>query len=125
MNFKLVVSALALILSIGACSSEEHSGQNENNDIQTDQTDAASVDTTSESNIQTFEAAGSVTSVPPGNRNIIIKHGDIPGFMDPMTMPFQVKDSTVLSGIATGDSIHFFIRVENGQTRITEIQKIE
>ena len=72
-----------------------------------------------------LEATGTIISVPPGKRNFIVKHNRISGFMDAMTMPFPVSDSTVLSGIATKDSVRFMIDTTGSSIRVTSIQKIE
>lgn len=71
-----------------------------------------------------YQATGKVISIPPGNRNIIIKHGEIPGFMDAMTMPFPIKDSMQLAGITARDSIHFKINIAGNSVFISDIVKI-
>ncbi|WP_439588032.1 copper-binding protein [Hydrogenophaga sp.] len=39
---------------------------------------------------------------------ITLKHRDIPNLdMPPMTMVFQVSDPALLSGVKTGDKVHF------------------
>jgi len=72
-----------------------------------------------------YEGTGTVISVPPGKRNIIIKHGTIPNFMDPMTMPFSVKDSTLLESIEASDSVKFIIKVDSGNIFITSLDKLQ
>lgn len=80
---------------------------------------------TSEKDLTEYLATGTVISIPPGNRNIIIKHGKIPGFMDAMTMPFALKDSMQLAGISAKDSIRFKINNARNRIFISDIEKIE
>lgn len=72
-----------------------------------------------------YQATGKVISIPPGNRNIIIKHGKIPGFMDAMTMPFALKDSLQLVGITAKDSVRFKINNAGNRVFISNIEKIK
>jgi len=50
---------------------------------------------------------GKVVEVDVANRRVTIAHGEIPGFMPAMTMPFVVleKDAALLQGMAKGDEI--------------------
>lgn len=81
--------------------------------------------TTTAPDSKTYKASGIVISIPPGKRNLIVKHDKIPGFMDAMTMPFPVRDSAILDHIKPKDFIKFTIQVNKGKTMITEIQKME
>jgi protein SCO1/2 len=54
-----------------------------------------------------YTAHGTVKSIDPDKKKLTIAHDDIPGFMKAMTMPFEVKDGALLSGIAVGDSVDF------------------
>ncbi|MFQ5569939.1 MAG: copper-binding protein [Rhodothermales bacterium] len=56
---------------------------------------------------QAYEAVGMVVSIMANKKFVIIDHEAIPGYMDAMSMPFPVADSTVLRGIQPGDSIRF------------------
>ncbi len=51
--------------------------------------------------------AGRVVAVDVANRTITIAHGDIPGFMPAMTMPFVVleKDAALLKAAGPGDQV--------------------
>lgn len=61
------------------------------------------------------EATGVVVSVMPNRTYVTIRHDDIPGFMDGMTMPFALADSALARDLAPGDSVAFTFAVENGQ----------
>lgn len=59
--------------------------------------------------LQTYEGVGVVVGFMAEKAYINIKHETIAGFMDAMTMPFPVPDSTLVEGIEVGDSIAFRI----------------
>jgi Cu/Ag efflux protein CusF len=46
---------------------------------------------------------GKVTEV--GKDAVTVNHGDIPGFMGPMTMPYKVDKVDILSKVKAGDQI--------------------
>jgi protein SCO1/2 len=54
-----------------------------------------------------YPLAGKVVEVDVAGRKVTIAHGDIPGFMPAMTMPFVVleKDAALLRGVGPGDEI--------------------
>ena len=45
-----------------------------------------------------YELQGQILAIQPERNEVLIKHGDIKGFMPGMTMPFKVKDADLLSG---------------------------
>jgi protein SCO1/2 len=53
----------------------------------------------------TFAVRGEVVSVEPARNTVTIAHEEIPNYMMAMTMPFKVKDSTLLADIQPGDSV--------------------
>ncbi len=71
---------------------------------------------------QQYEAVGVVVGFIAEKKFVNIRHETIPGFMNAMTMPFEVKDSTLLRGIHEGDSIAFRFTVAGG---IQAIEKRE
>jgi protein SCO1 len=48
---------------------------------------------------------GEVLETNVATDEITVKHGDIPGFMAAMTMPYKVKDPGVVQGLEPGDEI--------------------
>ncbi len=54
-----------------------------------------------------YPLAGKVVEVDAADREVTIAHGDIPGFMPAMTMPFVVlpKDAPLLQHVGPGDEI--------------------
>jgi protein SCO1/2 len=52
-----------------------------------------------------YELQGQILAVRPEQSEVVIKHGDIKGFMPGMTMPFKVKDAALLQGKEPGDLV--------------------
>jgi len=64
-----------------------------------------SVSASSQTRSKRYKLSGEVISKKPATGEITVKHGDIAGFMDAMTMPYQVKDRSVLQDLQPGDKI--------------------
>jgi protein SCO1/2 len=58
---------------------------------------------------RTFHVTGTVTA-PMAERRVMVAHGDIPGYMPAMTMPFAVAADETPS-VAVGDRVRFTLRV--------------
>jgi len=82
-----------------------------------------STTTQSQTNQEIHPATGVVTEVTPAEKKVTIKHDAIPGYMQAMTMPFDVKDTNELSNLSSGDSISFRIVVEGNEGWIDQIRK--
>src|SRR5262249_42515700 len=52
-----------------------------------------------------YELNGQILGIKPEEREVLIKHEDIKGFMPGMTMPFKVRDATLLEGRQPGDLV--------------------
>lgn len=52
-----------------------------------------------------YELTGQVLGVKADEREVLIEHEDIKGFMPGMTMPFRVNDAALLKGIEPGDLV--------------------
>jgi protein SCO1/2 len=61
--------------------------------------------------------------VHPEEKSVRIKHEEIPGYMQAMTMPFDVKDAKELSGIEAGDPVSFRMIVTDTYGWIDQIRK--
>ncbi|HVV73452.1 MAG TPA: SCO family protein [Verrucomicrobiae bacterium] len=80
--------------------------------------------TTQHSTRQVFQVKGVVVAVKPREKSIEIKHEAIPNYMPGMTMPFDVKDTNELTGLAPGDPVSFRLTVTDTDGWIDEIHKI-
>jgi protein SCO1/2 len=54
---------------------------------------------------QQYPIRGTVISTDPTNREVLLKHNDIPGLMPAMTMPYRLEDPSALSELHPGDLI--------------------
>jgi protein SCO1/2 len=82
----LAVTSLAIALLAGC-----HSSQN------TDNQAAA--------NAQVYHLRGKVVSTDVSHGIVVLDHEAIPGFMDAMTMPYQLKDASIAGELHPGDVI--------------------
>ena len=71
-----------------------------------------------------FRVKGVVKEVLPERRKVKIEHEDIPGYMKPMTMLFDVKGSNQLAGLQPGDSVLFRMVVTKDDGWIDQITKL-
>ena len=69
-----------------------------------------------------FKLSGVVKSVDTDGRRLIVAHGDIPGFMRAMTMPYKVGPSEDVSKVTPGDKIDANIVVGNADAHLENIQ---
>ena len=58
---------------------------------------------------------GQVMKIAAGNSELVVNHGDIPGFMPAMTMAYRVKDEAALRSLAPGDLISATLVVPDGE----------
>ena len=54
-----------------------------------------------------YSVRGVVREVDAPEKYVIVQHEKIPGYMDAMTMPFDVKNTNELRGLTPGDRIAF------------------
>jgi len=66
---------------------------------------ASSCRSGSDANAREYQLQGQILAVRPDRHEVVIKHGDIKGFMPGMTMPFTVKDDALLAGRQPGDLV--------------------
>jgi len=71
-----------------------------------------------------YDLHGQVISIYSVKNEITIKHEEIPGFMPAMTMPFKVKDVTLLVGRMPGDLIEAKLVVTEKEAYLTDLEKI-
>src|SRR5437899_1868992 len=73
---------------------------------------------------QVFEANGTIVELLPAEKSVRIQHEAIPDYMPAMTMPFDVKDTNELAGLAVGDAITFRLTVTEKEGWIDQIRKV-
>jgi protein SCO1/2 len=52
-----------------------------------------------------FPLEGQALAVRPGVGEVVIKHGNVPGLMPAMVMPFRVRDAAALNRVTAGDFV--------------------
>jgi Cu/Ag efflux protein CusF len=77
---------------------------------------------TPDSKPKVFKLTGVVKSVDDKNRKLVVQHGDIPGFMSAMTMPYKVGKSEDLKKVSPGDKIQADVVVSNGGADLENIK---
>ena len=55
--------------------------------------------------VTTYHLRGKVVSTDPASGTVVLNHEAIPGFMDAMTMPYQLKDPSIIGELHPGDTI--------------------
>lgn len=68
-----------------------------------------------------YDLMGTVVSVEPQHKLVTIKHEDIPGYMNAMTMPFSLKDEWVYKVIAAGDQIQAQLVVQGDRSWLEQV----
>ena len=76
------------------------------------------------SSAKTYEMRGQILGINRDKMEILVKHGEIPGLMAAMTMPWKVQQASMLDNLGPGDLIAAEIVVDNSQGVITKITKL-
>jgi protein SCO1/2 len=69
-----------------------------------------------------FTVRGVVRKTLPAESQIIVKHEEIPSYMQAMTMPFQVRDPKILESVKPNDIIIFKLHVTGQDHWIDELK---
>jgi Cu/Ag efflux protein CusF len=68
-----------------------------------------------------YQLQGDVVSIDKSHRDVVVKHGEIPGLMPAMTMPYEVADENVLDKLAPGTPIRADVIVNGESIRLENI----
>jgi protein SCO1/2 len=72
-----------------------------------------------------YDARGRVAGFGQDGRSLIVEHEAVEGYMEAMTMSFDVKDTTALSGLDVGDAIGFRLHTGAGRSSwITHLERL-
>jgi Cu/Ag efflux protein CusF len=63
-----------------------------------------------------------VIATVPGAGQLVVEHGEIKGFMEPMTMGYRIEPTSLLDGLKAGDRVRFTIDVQ--KKTIVKIEKL-
>ena len=70
----------------------------------------------------THSATGLVLRVDPSTSTMTVSHDEVPGFMDAMVMPFDVRGSTQLDSVRPGDRVSFRMVIRKDGTHIERVR---
>lgn len=70
-----------------------------------------------------WRVEGVVRAVLPEINVLVITHGEIPGFMAPMTMGFRTASPTIHASVQAGDAVRFTLRGVPPNVAVTAIEK--
>jgi len=84
---RIIASSFFAFVVLAGC----HSGQNSN--------------TQSSAGVTVYHLRGKVVSTDAAHGIVVLDHEAIPGFMEAMTMPYQLKDPSIVSELHPGDVI--------------------
>jgi protein SCO1 len=71
---------------------------------------------------ETHNLSGLVLSVDAAHKSMTVSCTSVPGYMDAMTMPFEVRETKMLDGIRPGATIDFTIVVEGDSSYAENIR---
>ena len=72
---------------------------------------------------RTFSVRGVLQETRSNGKTAVIKHETIPGFMEAMTMSFDVKTANELANVRPGDEIEFRLTVTSDDSWIDGVKK--
>lgn len=70
---------------------------------------------------QRYHLEGRVVSVEPAKQQVVVDHGDIPGFMAAMQMGYSVKDPSLLKPLTPEDQIKADVVVNGNDVYLENI----
>ena len=72
---------------------------------------------------KTAVGEGKVIATVPSANQLVVEHGEIKGFMEPMTMGYRIEPASLLEGLQSGDQVRFTIDVP--KKTIVKIEKMK
>ena len=73
--------------------------------------------------VQSYPVKGVVRELKPDGRTVVIRHEEISGYMEAMTMPFHVRETNELAGLKPGDEVNFRLQVTEDSSWIVQVQR--
>jgi protein SCO1/2 len=70
-----------------------------------------------------YQLQGQILDIKPDTREVLVRHGDIPGFMPAMTMPYTVGDAKILADKQPGDLITATLVVGETEAHLSQITR--
>ena len=85
---------------------------------------AAASASTQQSSVKRYSVKGMVVKVDAPHKSVTVSCAAIAGYMDAMVMPFTVRDTKELEGLAPGTTVSFTLVVENDASQVENIQVV-
>jgi protein SCO1 len=79
--------------------------------------------TTAPAGARQYQLEGQILAIRHEDNEVLIKHGDIKGFMPGMTMPFKVRDAALLRDKEPGDLVKASLMVAEPDAWISSLEK--
>lgn len=73
------------------------------------------------SSSKTYKLRGKIVSTDAARSEVTLDHDEIPGFMSAMTMPYKLKDPTILSELHPGDTVTAELLVNDQEVLVDHI----
>ena len=73
---------------------------------------------------ETHSSTGVIREIQSQGKILVISHQAFPGWMEAMTMPFELKDLKMGEGLKAGDKVDFTLTAQENAFSITAIKKI-
>jgi protein SCO1 len=73
---------------------------------------------------RSYTLQGQVLAVDDARKQLTVKHEEIKGLMPAMTMPYEVRDEKLLTGLAPGDLINATLIIETSDAYLKTIKKV-
>ena len=74
-------------------------------------------------NSRQYPLTGEIVAIKSDRTEITVKHDEVKGFMEAMTMPFPIKEAAQLEGLAVGDLIAATLVVTDEEAYLTGLRK--
>ena len=104
----ILLFALLSALGMAGCQNHESSGP-----------------ATIRSSVTNYEGRGVVVRLEPDGRNLVIRHEEITNYMGAMTMPFLVRDTSLLAGIQPGNLVGFRLNISASEGWIDRLRILQ
>jgi len=75
--------------------------------------------------VTVYHLRGKVVSTDPASGIVVLDHDAIPGFMDAMTMPYQLKNPAQIGALHPGDTITADVLVSKGSANTVLLDDID
>lgn len=69
-----------------------------------------------------FEGQGKVIAIVSEKNQVVLQHGEIKGFMGPMTMGYALASQGLAKGLKPGDSVKF--KIDGAKKQIIAVERL-